>query len=897
MTALAAGKLRRLGAMDAAELGWRLRERLRRGVERVGLSLDRLTPAGRSEERFLRRLPEPGFAGYLRDTAARRFYLPAGRAGRDELAELVCRHYPDRLAAIAVEADRLCAHRFEVLGFGEVDCGPEIDWHRDPVTGAVWERRFWADYDLVGGGCPGDPKRVHELNRHQHLPRLGKAYLLLGEERWAEEAVAQMLGWIDQNPPRLGVHWHSSLEIALRALSWLWALFFIAPSAALDERAARRIGGSLFAQLDHVHAYPSVFTSPNTHLIGEAAALLVAGRVLGDCAGAGGWRRRGAELVAGSLDRQVLADGVHGELATCYHCYAVDFYLQALALGSETAGDGRLRSRVEAMLDFLLHVVRPDGTLPRLGDDDGGRALALAETSYRDAADLLATGAVLLDRGDLKARAGAMPEAAVWLLGAGGWRAYQRLPAAAPTALAASFPAAGYFVRRSGWGVDDAHLVFDCGGLGTLGGGHGHADALSLTLSAYGRPLLVDPGTFVYNGLPAWRDGFRSTAAHNTAVVDGRDQSEPGGTFRWRRPATARLLAEAARDGLDYLAGEHHGYAGAGGVVHRRRLLYVRPGYWLVLDDFRGDGGGEHTFELMWHLAPGAEAAVEADAVAAAGAGGFDDGGADAHDAGFGAGVGGGTAARLAVRSGVAGLALLTCATAGLEIEVSEGGAHPLAPPGRDSGPQPGGGWVSRRYGEKRAAPVIAARMRCAAPAAAVTVLVPHPAGEPPAWTARPVPLGAGGGRSGRSGSRGGAGWDDDRRAAGDPRGGTADAAADAPGTGAAPQAALAAAIAGPDGEDLVVLSPGGGRDGAEIEIDTGATRCRLAGEALWARLDAGRPRRLLAVDAHRLELDGEPLIDHHPTHPPRSAPAPERVDWLELGPRRPAGRRSGGPV
>jgi hypothetical protein len=107
--------------------------------------------------------------------------------------------------------------------------------------------------------------------------------------------------------------------------------------------------------------------------------------------------------------------------------------------------------------------------------------------------------------------------------------------------------------------------------------------------------------------------------------------------------------------------------------------------------------------------------------------------------------------------------------------------------------------------------------------------------------------------------------------------------------------AALAVAIEGPDGEDLVVLTPGGG-DGDEIEIETGVARCRLAGEVLWTRLNGGRPSRLLAVDTRRLALDGEPLIDRPTTHPARSAPAPEHLDWLEHPSTHEGGSWAGGP-
>ena len=810
------GVLKRLAGMGAAEIGYRLRERARCEVERAAVRLRGLAGSGDgegAEERFLRRLPAvegedstraraPATA-YLRRLAARRFYLPAGRRGREALAELVRRSFPGSLRPLTAEAERLTAHRFELLGFGEVDLGPEIDWHRDPLTGEAWERRFWADYDLVHEEGAPDPKRIHELARHQHLPRLGKAYFLLGEERYAREAVAQMLGWIDQNPPGVGVHWHSSLEIALRAVSWLWTLFLVLPSRALDEAAARRIGGSLFAQLDHVHAYPSVFSSPNTHLLGEAAALFLGGLVFSDCEGGAAWRDRGAELLAGEAERQVLPDGAHAELSTWYHAYALDFYLQALALarhgGFELAGRGRepVAVRVEAMAELLLHVLHPDGSLPRLGDDDGGRALALRETSYGAPLDLLGTAAVLFGRGDMKARAGALREETLWLLGRRGRAEWDALPAAAPAGVRAAFPAAGYFVQRTGWRSLDSQLVFDCGGLGRPSGGHGHADALSVTLATGGLELLADPGTYVYNGRPDWRDAFRSTRAHNTVVVDGRDQSEPGDTFRWRSRAEARLLTDAAFDGLDLLAGEHDGYARPPvGVVHRRRVLSVRPDYWLILDDFRaaesggGTNGAEHTFDVLYHLAP------EAEAESLAGAGPWE--------------------AAFHVRAGDAGLLLHLQASAPLEAEVER--------PAGDDRPGRHLGWVSRRYGDKRPAPVVAARLASAVPATVATLLVPYrgtayrPA---PGWQPRALPV-----------------------------------RVTAAGAGA-PDAALALSLEHPGGIDLIVASPGA----PELEVGP----YRMAGEAFWARLDRperareggdgeGSLRRLLAVDATRFE-------------------------------------------
>jgi hypothetical protein len=239
-------------------------------------------------------------------------------------------------------------------------------------------------------------------------------------------------------------------------------------------------------------------------------------------------------LLADAAAAQVLDDGVYGELSSCYHCYALDFFLQAMALAEQNALPlpEPVRRKVGRMLEFLMHLTRPDGSLPLLGDDDGGRALALRNRDYSSFQDGLCVGAILYRRGDFKRQAGSFREEALWLLGPEALEVYRHLEGEEPAETYGRYPHAGYAIQRSGWGALDSHLVLDCGGLGMLTGGHAHADALSVTLFSRGRELLVDPGTYVYNGAPEWRGYFRSTRAHNTVAVDGRDQAEQGGTFR-----------------------------------------------------------------------------------------------------------------------------------------------------------------------------------------------------------------------------------------------------------------------------------------------------------------------------------------------------------------------------
>jgi hypothetical protein len=578
--------------MSPRELAHRVREKGYSGWERIGRGVhDPEAPHGW------------GFKSYLADAPSRRFY--GGR--RRQTHAFIEKKAPQWIERAVEEAERLCEHQIELLNLGSLALGPKIDWHRDPSTGRTWERRFWLDYHPERDPQSRDVKIIHELNRHQHLSRLAKAYHWTGNEAYAAEAVAQLESWIEQNPLRHGINWQSSLEIGIRVISWLWTMFFLIPSESFDEIAARRIGDSLFAQLEHVRRHTSLYSSANTHLIGEAAALFIAGLIFRDQACAARWLDEGARLLWSEAERQILPDGVYAELSSYYHCYALDFYLQALILAdwNQFPVPPQVRQKVGDMLQFLMHVTRPDGTIAPLGDDDGGRALALEQRTYRSFNGALCAGAVMFRRPDFKYQAGAFSEEAFWLLGKEAWDAYDALESTPPTETQLFCPDAGYNIQRSGWGPLDSHLIFDFGGLGMLTGGHAHADALSIGLFSRGRELLVDPGTFAYNGKTAWRGYFRSTRAHNTVTIDGRDQSEASGTFRWKSKISSACKLDhepqASASPVVYLEAEHDGYSRLReGIVHRRRLIHVPGEYWILADDFRGSG--QHTFDFNFHL-------------------------------------------------------------------------------------------------------------------------------------------------------------------------------------------------------------------------------------------------------------------------------------------------------
>jgi hypothetical protein len=214
-----------------------------------------------------------------------------------------------------------------------------------------------------------------------------------------------------------------------------------------------------------------------------------------------------------------------------------------------------------------------------------------------DVRDSLAAAAALVERQDL--RVGRAPEEAFWLLAHPALASMldvSRTPSANQTIASAALPVTGYYVSRSAAGD---HLVIDGGPHGYRNGGHAHADALSLTVGLHGIPLLIDPGTGCYTADAELRDRLRSTALHNTVVIDGRSQSIPGGPFHWKHTAGSTVYRWRTNGSFDYFEGVHDGYR----PIEHRRHVFALHGDMVIVADLVA-GGNAHTAAVHWHVDP-----------------------------------------------------------------------------------------------------------------------------------------------------------------------------------------------------------------------------------------------------------------------------------------------------
>ncbi|HEV8703085.1 MAG TPA: alginate lyase family protein [Candidatus Polarisedimenticolia bacterium] len=602
--------------MGFQELASRGRQEAAKWLDRLGASV--VTEDGARRRRLLAitgafASRQPGDAveralgrafQWFNENAPGRFFDGAASDGTEHL---LGRCLPPARLQLLAAAGTIGRKRFDLLGYRELFFGDPIDWRLDPLSGRRAPFAHWSRIDLFDSEAMGDPKVIWELNRHQWLVTLGQSYRLDGDERHAEMFASSVREWTAANPVGWGINWASSLEVALRLISWCWALHLFRGSRALTPDLLAEMRAGIRSHAAHVERYLSHYTSPNTHLTGEALGLFYAGTQLPDLAEAGRWTITGERILAEQVARQVLPDGVYFEQATCYQRYTIEIYLHFLILASRC---GRrvpeaVPDRIRKALDFLLAIATPRGTVPSMGDSDGGWLLPLHRRDPNDVRGIFSTAAALFGRAEYAWAAGGLAPETLWLLGPEGEAAFR---AVAPTPPRPSshelFGAGGYVVMRSGWGPCDHQIIFDVGPLDPpSAAGHAHADLLSVQCALFGEPCVVDPGTFRYAADPLWRDMFRGTAAHSTVTVDGAGQAVPSGPFAWHAAPRARLRRFASDDSLGYADAEHGAYCRLPDpVVHRRRILFLKPRYLVIVDDL--DGKAEHRIDTRFQFAP-----------------------------------------------------------------------------------------------------------------------------------------------------------------------------------------------------------------------------------------------------------------------------------------------------
>ncbi|MEX2162794.1 MAG: alginate lyase family protein [Sulfuricaulis sp.] len=521
-------------------------------------------------------------------------------------------------------ADKILQGKLRIFALKHV-FGHFPQWNQDPKTGTVAPLVFSKSLDYRNESLVGDIKYLWELNRHLHLVTLAQAYRLSKDQRYLDGLQSHLASWFDQCPYLRGPNWTSSLELAIRLINWsiAWQLIGGIDSLMFSGDAGKKFRerwlATIYQHMHFIRRYYSRFSSANNHLIGEAAGVFIGSITWPYWNDTQDW---GSEAQA-ILEREVLLqntpDGVNREQAISYQQFVLDFLIIAALAGqaNNCKFPNTYWKRIEAMLEFLASIMDAGGHVPMIGDADDGYVTHLSqEPGFCPYRSLLATGAVLFGRGDFKAKSAALDDKTRWLLGDRAEPDFNALrPDPNSLPIRRAFPEGGYYILGADFETErEIKLIVDAGPLGYLSlAAHGHADALSLTLSVGGREFLIDPGTYAYHTSKAWRDYFRGTSAHNTVVVDGQDQSVIGGNFMWAHHAQAKCEAWEPGENQDRFVGEHTGYQRLSDpVTHRRSIVFDKRARVIEIEDnlLCRD---EHVAETHWNVAETCEVSLERD--------------------------------------------------------------------------------------------------------------------------------------------------------------------------------------------------------------------------------------------------------------------------------------------
>ena len=448
-------------------------------------------------------------------------------------------------------------YRMSAAGFHYQFPKGAIDWFATPVANNYFE---WPV----------------QLSRHFDLERLAKYYYVTKDEAVAKTWVQMLGSWMDQSVEQK----LRTLDTGIRVPVWLRMVAAFAQSPSVSDHFLSRVGRSLLEQARFLRQNPS---HAGNWLTFEMSGLLELALAHSYFKEAKEWREFAERQLLAQVKNGVYPDGFQIELTTGYHGADLSSYQEVIG-AYRRAGEippEEIENILKKMFMVYPRLSDPMGRTPNLSD--GGRE------NVRDWCQKA-----------LKY----YPDDPVFK-----WFATRGAEGEKPDYLSDAFENAGYITFRSGWDSRAVWAFFDAGG-DFLHGWHSHEDALGVQLTAYGKRMLVEAGTYRYDK-SAMRKFVLTTAAHNSVLVDGLGQcrklissaktfsSSLKSDFRFRTSKNCDFASAKYEDG--------YGERQINGITHRRTVFFFRKyrglkPFLAVVDSLADKRNAKHTFDIVWHL-------------------------------------------------------------------------------------------------------------------------------------------------------------------------------------------------------------------------------------------------------------------------------------------------------
>jgi len=295
-----------------------------------------------------------------------------------------------------------------------------IDWQKDFKSGFRWSSKDW--YKDVRKGIVGEKPGVDikvpwELSRMQHFPFL--ALHLTGKNRntIVKEFRNQVLDFIAINPPRMGVNWKCTMDVAIRAANLLisYDLFCQKDDGnVLDKEFRTEFTNSMYEHGRHIfHNLEWQVDMTSNHYLANITGLLFIAAYLENSKETNTWLVFCTNEIIKQYQKQFYEDGANFEASTCYHRLSSEMivYATALLLGLPVEKvavlkhfkkyngnvpflyrdktqyykieDNKLSfpdwylQKLSNTSQFTKNITKPSGNVAQIGDNDSGQFFKL----------------------------------------------------------------------------------------------------------------------------------------------------------------------------------------------------------------------------------------------------------------------------------------------------------------------------------------------------------------------------------------------------------------------------------------------------------------------------------------------------------------------------------------
>ncbi|WP_175640172.1 heparinase II/III domain-containing protein [Metabacillus schmidteae] len=458
----------------------------------------------------------------------------------------------------------------KILGFSsiELDYGNPINWHYSPITKKIVEKSLkWyqiPDFDPERG----DIKAVWEASRFTHFFYFSRAYMITKDRRYYEAFSNQMNDWIRENPYPFGSHYKCGQEATLRMINTLitYSVFkhFRLITSKDEENVKMIVEGSYKKVLSNFfYAHKCI---KNNHTLSEITGLIIGAWACGDNKN----MKKAYTLLDKEIHKQFLPDGGYRQYSFNYQRFALQLMELNIKLSEQTMQhlSNQSKELIKGSANLLYQMQDETGDVPNYGSNDGALIFPVTSCGYRDFRPVVNTLFAFID-GNRVFEHGDYDEEILWFSD----KNVNDIPMKKTPRVSSSFHKSGFYSLRNEYGF----LMTVLQDYDTR---PAQMDQLHIDLWHRGINVFCDSGTYSY----ATDIGKKMalTSAHNTAVIQGKEQMKKHGPFLiydW----TMRGKVEHNDDSFIGTMNSKNDYS------HTRRIKKNDLGY-SITDSVVGDG-------------------------------------------------------------------------------------------------------------------------------------------------------------------------------------------------------------------------------------------------------------------------------------------------------------------